>query len=66
MGAAPGHEAHRETWGLTPRSSRPATAGAAWPLRAIVVIVLPRPAGAYLRGRLNSNVRPHETGGHCA
>jgi hypothetical protein len=34
-------------------------AGAAWPLRAIVVIVPPRPVGPCLHGRLSSNVRPH-------
>jgi len=41
------------------RSSRPAPAGAAWPLRAIVVIVPPRPVGSCLLGQLSSNVRPH-------
>jgi hypothetical protein len=49
----------RTECGLTPRSSRPAPAGAAWPLRAIVVIVPPRPVGSCLHGRLSSNVRPH-------
>ena len=49
----------RTECGLTPRSSRPAPAGAAWPLRATVVIVPPRPVGSCLRSRLSSNVRPH-------
>ena len=49
----------RTECGLTPRSSRPAPAGAAWPLRAIVVIVPPRPVGPCLYGRLSSNVRLH-------
>jgi hypothetical protein len=49
----------RTECGLTPRSSRPAPAGAAWPLRAIVVIVPPRPVGSCLRSRLSSNVRLH-------
>jgi hypothetical protein len=31
---------------LTSRSNRPATAGAAWPPRSIVVMVLPRPVGS--------------------
>ena len=46
--------------GLTPRSRRrPATAATVWPLQAQFGIVLPRPAGVCLRGRLSSNVRPH-------
>jgi hypothetical protein len=49
----------RTECGLTTRSSRPAPAGAAWPLRAIVDIVPPRPVGPCLLGRLSSNVRPH-------
>jgi hypothetical protein len=49
----------RTECGLTTRSSRPAPAGAAWPLRAIVVIIPPRPVGPCLHGRLSSNVRPH-------
>jgi len=49
----------RTECGLTTRSSRPAPAGAAWPLRATVVIVPPRPVGSCLHGRLSSNVRPH-------
>jgi hypothetical protein len=40
---------------------RPATAATVWPFQAIVEIVLARPTGACLRGRLSSNVRPHET-----
>jgi hypothetical protein len=42
--------------GLTPRSSRRATAAKSWPLQAIVVIVLPRPSLVCLRARLSSNV----------
>ncbi len=38
---------------------RPTTAATAWPLQAMSVIVLPRPSGVCLRGRLSSNVRPH-------
>jgi hypothetical protein len=46
--------------GLTPRSRRrPATAATVWPFQAIVGIVLARPAGVCLHGRLSSNVRRH-------
>jgi len=49
----------RRKCGLTPRSRRrPATAATVWPLQAMVEIVLPRPAGVCLHGRLSSNVRP--------
>jgi hypothetical protein len=47
---------------VTPNPSlkrRPATAATVWRLQAKVGIVLPSPAGAYLRGRLSSNVRQH-------
>ena len=40
---------------------RPATAATVWPLQAMVEIVLPRPAGVCLHGRLSSNVRRHVT-----
>jgi hypothetical protein len=47
---------------LTPRSRRrPATAATVWPLRAAVNIIPSRPAGGFLRGRLSSNVRRHQT-----
>jgi len=56
---ATAHHTERSQWRLTPRSSRHATAAKAWPLQAMVVIVLPRPSLVCLRARLSSNVRPH-------
>ena len=44
--------------GLTPRSSRPATAGAVSPVPASRTIVGHRAYSTCLRGRLSSNVRP--------
>ena len=46
---------------LTTRSSRRATAATAWPLRAMVVIVPPRPVGVCRSARLSSNVRPRQS-----
>ena len=47
-------------WGLTPRSSAdPLRQPPSGRSRPYLEIVLPRPAGVRLHGRLSSNVRPH-------
>jgi hypothetical protein len=48
-----------QTHCLTTRSTGPATAAVAWPLQAMVVIVLPRPGAVCRSGPVSSNVRPH-------
>jgi hypothetical protein len=51
--------------GLTPRSSRPATAGSVSLVRGTWCIIAYQAYAACLRGRLNSNVRHHaRSGGH--
>ena len=47
----------RSATALTPRSSRPNTAGAVWSLLAFLVIVPARPSGACRRARRSSNVK---------
>ena len=60
-----GAQSGRSPRGLTPRSRRrPATAATAWPLQAQFGIVLPRPSGVCLHGRLSSNVRHQRRPSH--